>query len=56
MQSRLSIASLWSPAGKVLTSWFSCVFRFIVFLSLSYIDIVLIHIRTKGDIGDVKHV
>ena len=29
---------------------------FIVFLSLSYIDIVLIHIRTKADIGDVKHV
>ena len=33
----LFIAALWTPAGKGLTSWLSCMFCFIVFLSLSHI-------------------
>ena len=33
MLSCLFIAALWSPAGKSLTSWLSCVLCFIVFFS-----------------------
>ena len=33
----LFLAALWSPAGKELTSWFSCIRRILVFLSLSHI-------------------
>ena len=33
----LSIAALWSPAGKRLTYWLSCVWCFLVFLSLSHV-------------------
>ena len=32
----LFLAALWSPAGKGLTSWLSCVWCFLVFLSLSH--------------------
>ena len=35
MFSRLFIVDLWSPAGKGLASWFSCVLCFIVYLLLS---------------------
>ena len=31
------IAASWSPAGKGLTSWLSCMLCFIVFLSLSHV-------------------
>ena len=31
------IVALWSPAGKGLTSWLSCVRCFFVFLSLSHV-------------------
>ena len=30
-------AALWSPAGKGLTSWLSCMCCFLVFLSLSHV-------------------
>ena len=33
----LFIAALWSSAGKVLTSWLSCVWCLLVFLSLSHV-------------------
>ena len=33
--SLLCLAALWAPAGKVLTSWLSCMWRFVVILSLS---------------------
>ena len=32
----LFLAALWSPAGKELTSWLSCMWCFLVFLSLSH--------------------
>ena len=32
----LFLAAVWSPAGKELTSWFSCVWWFLVFLSHSH--------------------
>ena len=32
----LFLAALRSPAGKVLTSWFSCMWVFLVFFSLSH--------------------
>ena len=37
MLSCLFLAALWSPAGKVLTSWLSCVLGFRVFLSLFHL-------------------
>ena len=37
MLSCLFIAALWSFAGKGLTSWLSCVWCFLVFLSLSLV-------------------
>ena len=40
MLSRLSIAFLWSPAGKGLTSWLLLV-MFIVFLLLSYVVLLV---------------
>ena len=36
MLSCLFIAALWSPAGKGLTSWFSCMWCFLVLLPLSH--------------------
>ena len=36
MLSRLFIGALWSPAGKVLTSWLLLVMLFSVFLLLSH--------------------
>ena len=45
MQSRLSIACLWSPAGKVLTSWFSCVFRLLCFC---HFPILILSWSTSG--------
>ena len=33
----LLLAALWSPVGKGLTSWLSCVWCFLVFLSLSHV-------------------
>ena len=44
-------AALWSPAGKGLTSWLSCVV-FLVFCHFP--KRVLVHIRIKGEVGDVK--
>ena len=46
MLSRLFIATLWSPAGKGLTSWllfvmFSCVFLWILFCYLCFMSVVL---------------
>ena len=37
MLSCLFIAALWSPAGKGLNSWRSCIYSFVVFLSLSHV-------------------
>ena len=37
MFSCLFIAALWLPAGKGLISWLSCMYCFIVFLSLSHV-------------------
>ena len=37
MLSCLFIAVLWSPAGKGLTSWLSCMWCFLAFLSLSHV-------------------
>ena len=37
MLSCLFIATLWSPAGKGLVTWLSCMLCFIVFLSLSHV-------------------
>ena len=37
MLSCLLLAALWSPAGKGLTSWLSCVLCFLVFVSLSHL-------------------
>ena len=48
------LAALWSPAGKGLTSWLSCMFCFLVFFSCFPIC-VLIHIRTTGEFVTVKH-
>ena len=36
MISNLFLAVLWSPGGKGLTPWLSCVLCFLVFLSLSH--------------------
>ena len=33
----LFLAPLWSPAGKCLTSWLSCLWCFLVFLTLSHV-------------------
>ena len=37
MPSCMFLAALWSPAGRGLTSWLSCVWSFIVFLLLSHV-------------------
>ena len=37
MFSYLFVVALWSPAGKGLTSWLSCLWCFIVFLLLSHV-------------------
>ena len=50
----LFLAALWSPAGKGLTSWLSCVLCFLVFCLFPIC--FLIQIRTKGEVGTVKHV
>ena len=48
----LFLASLWSPAGKGLTSWLSCMLCFLVFCHFP--KFVLVHIRIKGEVGAVK--
>ena len=48
----LILAALWSPAGKGLTSWLTCVLCFLVFYQFP--KHVLVHIRIKGDAGAVK--
>ena len=48
----LFLAALWSPAGKELTSWLSCVLFFLVFCHFS--KCVLVNIRIKGEVGAVK--
>ena len=48
----LFLAALWSPAGKGLTSWLSCVLSFLVFLNFP--KCVLVHIIIKGEVGTVK--
>ena len=45
------LAALWSPTGKGLTTWLSCVV-FPCVLSLS--QCVLVLIRIKGEVGAVK--
>ena len=54
MLSCLFLAALWSPAGKGLTSRLSCVLSFLLFCHFS--KYILIHIRTKGEVGTVKQV
>ena len=48
----LFLAALWSPAGKGLTSWLSCVLSFLVFCHFP--KFVLVHIRIKGEVCAVK--
>ena len=48
----LFLVALWSPAGKELTSWLSCVFCFLVFCHFP--KCVLVHIRIKGKVDTVK--
>ena len=50
----LFFAALWPSAWKGLATLLSCVLCFLVF---SHFPICgLIHIRTKGEVGTVKHV
>ena len=44
MLSCLFIAVLWSPGGKGLASWLSCMLCFIVFLSLSHVVSMVRHV------------
>ena len=44
----LFFVALWSPAGKGLTSWLSCV------LFCHVPKSVLVHIRIKGEVGAIK--
>ena len=44
----LFLVALWSPAGKGLTYWLSCL------LCLLFPKCVLVHIRIKGEVGAVK--
>ena len=46
------LAALWSPAGKELASWLSCMLCCLVFCHFP--KGVLVHIRIKGDVGAVK--
>ena len=48
----LFLATLWSPAGKGLTSWLSCMLCFLVFCHFP--KCVLVHIRIKSEVGAVK--
>ena len=48
----LFLAALWSPAGKGLTSWLSCMLCFLVFCHFP--KCVLVHTRIKGVVGAVK--
>ena len=45
----LFFVALWSPAGKGLTSWLSCVLCFVTFPKC-----VLVHLRIKGEVGAMK--
>ena len=48
----LFLVAFWSPAGKGLTSWLSCVLCCLVFCHFP--KCVLVHIRIKGEAGAVK--
>ena len=41
------LVDLWSPAGKELTSWLSCLLCFVTFSNVSWF-------RIKGEVGAVK--
>ena len=50
----LFLTALWSPAGKGLTSWLSCVVFSCVFFHFP--KCVLVNIRINGEVGVVKQV
>ena len=51
MLSYLFLAAFWSPAGKGLTSWLSCVF---FFFFCHFPKCAFIHIRTTVEVGTIK--
>ena len=48
----LFLVALWSPAGKGLTSWLSCVMCFLMFCLFP--KCFLVHIRINGKVGAEK--
>ena len=49
VMSCLFFVALWSPAGKGLTSWLSCVLFFVTFPNVSWSTS-----ESKGEVGTVK--